>query len=92
MNLAAKLLFVQVGDGCSGLAGGHQEIHPVHAAHFRRLTGGEPSKLKELDVVKIRQLANSGASQNEIARMFGIGQSHVSQIVRGKIWARRESA
>jgi hypothetical protein len=45
------------------------------------------SKLKAVDVIEIRRLADSAAPQNEIARSFGISNQLVSKIVRRERWA-----
>lgn len=44
------------------------------------------AKLTEDDVTRIRSLARS-MSQTDIATMFGIDQSHVSDLVNRKRWA-----
>jgi predicted DNA-binding protein (UPF0251 family) len=44
------------------------------------------AKLSEKDVVQIRQLAAEGMTQAIIARRFGISQTTVSAILRGKAW------
>lgn len=53
-----------------------------------RKTGEEHgmAKLTEVDVVGIRKLASLGVTQRMIARIFGITQGHVSDIVTGKKW------
>lgn len=47
-------------------------------------------KLTEEDVREIRILAETGQTLSSIGRMFGIGKSHVSMVVRRKIWAQIE--
>ncbi len=42
--------------------------------------------LKQADVLAIRSAYRGGANQYDIAKQYGIAQSHVSQIVRGVIW------
>jgi len=44
------------------------------------------SKLTRKDVSDIRELLAKGVYQKEIATMFGVVQSLISQIHRGKIW------
>lgn len=48
------------------------------------------SKLVESDIRNMRELYASGATQVSMAEMFGISQSNVSDIVRGKIWRHVE--
>jgi hypothetical protein len=60
-------------------------------APYHRGQGNERGATK-LDVDKVIQikklLATTNMSQREIAAMFGIGDSHVSAIQRGKAWAK----
>lgn len=44
------------------------------------------SVLKESDVLKIRQLAEYGIPQIEIARTFGVSATQISYIVRRINW------
>jgi hypothetical protein len=44
------------------------------------------SKLTEVQVRDIRQLRLDGWSQSMLAEKFGVGQSHVSRIILGKMW------
>jgi predicted XRE-type DNA-binding protein len=44
-------------------------------------------KIKTADAIEIVRLVREGRRQSEIARMFGIHQSMVSRISRGKKWA-----
>jgi hypothetical protein len=44
------------------------------------------SKLHEVNINPIRRLAEMGVYQWQIAEAFGVEQSLVSQIVRGRIW------
>lgn len=44
------------------------------------------SKLSDVDVIAIQELALSGLTGKEIAERFGINKSTVTQIVRGKGW------
>ncbi len=62
----------------------------------RTSTAPRPSMANELNpsarvtreqVDEIRQLARAGAIQRELAERFGLSQSQVGNIVRGKCWA-----
>jgi hypothetical protein len=56
-----------------------------HGTHIR----GEKnpsSKLTAEDVIKIRLLHKQGHTNVEIAKLFGLEKSHVSDIVTGKAW------
>lgn len=44
------------------------------------------AKLREVDIRSIRRLLDKGWRQSDIAVRFGISQSQVSQIKRGKSW------
>lgn len=48
------------------------------------------SKLTEGDVRDMRRLYCSGATQVSLAELFGVSQSNVSDIVRGKTWRHVE--
>jgi DNA-binding transcriptional regulator YiaG len=50
------------------------------SAHWR-------SKLTECDVVEIRRRNGLGHSQQTIAESFGVTQSQISHIVRGRSWS-----
>lgn len=60
--------------------------NPSHgAAHHK-------AKLNEETVASIRRMYENGdASQRALARMFGVTQPNIQQIVSGKTW-RHESA
>ena len=45
------------------------------------------SKLKEADIYKIRELRSTGMSQQKIADIFGVNQTQIGFILRGKVWA-----
>lgn len=45
------------------------------------------SKLTALQVIQIRELRSKGHSQTKIAKLFGVTQSNVSNIINGKRWA-----
>jgi DNA invertase Pin-like site-specific DNA recombinase len=44
------------------------------------------SKLSEEDVPRIRMLLATGFTGTYIARIYGVGQTTISQIKRGKSW------
>lgn len=44
-------------------------------------------KLKEGDIVEIRRAVQSGMTQSEIGKLFGVCQSNVSRISSGKAWS-----
>jgi hypothetical protein len=44
------------------------------------------AKLKNVDVIKIRELALSGVSHAQLAARFGVSQPIVTRIVNRKIW------
>lgn len=44
------------------------------------------AKLTEASVLEIRRLHAAGVTQAGIAEMFGVNQSNISYIVRGKTW------
>lgn len=53
----------------------------------RRGESSPGSKLTESQVTEIKKLWIGGEhTQREIGRMYGIGQQHVSHIVRGRLW------
>lgn len=58
------------------------------AACLRHGESSNGSKLKLIDILKIRWLSKFGYSQNELAIWFNISQRHVSDIVRGKTWKK----
>jgi hypothetical protein len=45
------------------------------------------AKLTRSDVDEIRRRCGRGDTQTEVATAFGVDQSHVSNIVRGKLWS-----
>jgi hypothetical protein len=45
------------------------------------------AKIAEADVIRIREMRRSGATQSAIASVIGISQSMISMILRGKKWA-----
>lgn len=61
----------------SGPVGGAKAVHPG-------------AKLSAEDVHQIRGLLSAGALQREVAEQFGITQSNVSNIKRGKSWLSQE--
>lgn len=44
------------------------------------------SKLKEADVIEIRQMAECGYSRLSISQKFGVSTSAISSILKGKTW------
>ena len=42
------------------------------------------AKLSNADVLAVKEFRTQGYSQTEIAKMFGVGQPHISKIVRGQ--------
>lgn len=46
----------------------------------------ENSKLKESDILKIREMHSNGIKHKEIANEFNIGRRHVCDIVNGVCW------
>lgn len=65
---------------------------PKPAGHGERVServrgeGHGMGKLKEVDVIRIRQMSKQGSPQKEIAAEYGIKQAQVSRIVRGLRW------
>jgi hypothetical protein len=62
-----------------------------HGSHtkpetLRRGMGHGMAKLKDDEVIQIRQLAGS-ATQEAIAKLYGVSQFKVSSIIRRKTWA-----
>ena len=52
-----------------------------------RGSGNHAAKLTQRDVDCIRDMAMVGVRQRDIAERFGVSQSQVGNIVRGKCWA-----
>lgn len=44
------------------------------------------SRLRNRDILKIRQLHAKGISQLEIGRQFGMSQAHISKVILRKVW------
>jgi DNA-binding transcriptional regulator YiaG len=70
--------------------GTHQENQRDALRHGTRKTGelSPNAKLSNQQVDEIRQLRESGVAPSVIARRFGINDSYVSQIVKGRKRAR----
>jgi len=51
-----------------------------------RLINHGGSKLKRDDIPNIKAALSSGFRQSDVARLFGVTQSHVSRIVSGNRW------
>lgn len=60
--------------------------HAIQSGLMRHGSNHYNAKLRERDIAEIRQLSSSGGKQKEIARIFGVTQSTVGEIVRGEIW------
>jgi len=45
------------------------------------------SVLLEPDVLKMRDMANAGTTQKELAKIFGMHSATVSKIITRKLWA-----
>lgn len=62
-----------------------------HAAQFGAYSGenNAAAKLTKEQVIRIRELKGS-ATQDQIAKMFGVTQTHVSGIHRGCRWAEKD--
>ena len=54
--------------------------------------GTMPTKLKEADIYKIRELRSTGMLQREIADFFGVSQTLIGMILRGEIWTHLANA
>ena len=63
--------------------------HHDKIAHGTTIRGGKVfgAKLTEADVLEIRRLVESGHRQQNVADIYGIAQTNVSLIARGKTWA-----
>jgi hypothetical protein len=70
---------------------GTQKDNLVDCKNKGRTAKGEKngrSKLRQKDIDKIRKLCSSGKhTQQEIASIFNINQSHVSRIISNFVWA-----
>jgi len=44
------------------------------------------TNLKNLDIMKIKELSSKGTKQKELVNMFGINQSNISRIINSKTW------
>lgn len=75
----------------------HKKEHPVGekekqvkfaGAQHARLPGESNafSKLSDKDVLEIRVLLETGISQEKIAQLYGVFQTTISRIKRGKSW------
>lgn len=53
----------------------------------QRREAGAPEMLRPADVLEIRALYGSGATQQQLADRFGVSRSNISYIVRGKSWS-----
>lgn len=57
-----------------------------HGTSGKGETNGN-AKLKEADIYKIRVLRSAGMTLRHIAALFGVSNSQISVILRGKKWA-----
>lgn len=53
--------------------------HPHGITHPR-------AKISDKNVIEIRKLYREGKSQKEIAKIFKVGQAHISKIIRKNLW------
>lgn len=60
---------------------GRRGAHPGERHHFAKLTKEKVKKIRD-------RYASCTASQGEIAAEFGISQTQVSRIARGKRWQK----
>ncbi len=64
----------------------------VNPAHLRVVTSAENTqaglvaKLTKADIPKIKKMYSRGHTQKEVARLFGVGQRNISNIINGKTW------
>lgn len=67
-----------------------QNVRHAHALGLVNSARGEKqhlAKLKEADVLKIRELLALGLTQSEIGRAYGVCAKSIAQIKNGKTWA-----
>ena len=68
----------------------HKQDENLHFGGYNsRFVKGDnnlKSKLKESQVVKIREMAILGIAQRELGKMFGVHFSTISDVVRGRTW------
>lgn len=70
---------------------GTQADNQADKARKNRSASGEAhgrSRLKAIEIIKIRELSAQGLTQASIAKLFGIVQPHVNRIVHLSQWGR----
>lgn len=70
---------------CNVSAGRRPEVEPLSLID-RKGENAHSSKLKEEDVIVIRELLASGESQRSIAKKYNVHHSLIGQIKNRKIW------
>jgi hypothetical protein len=63
-----------------------QNLHACRVLGVRRGSKHYRARLSEDAVRTIRKLAKAGSLQRELAAMFDVGQSTISQVVTGRNW------
>lgn len=59
----------------------------THPERFERGSRHHAAKLTEDDIAKIKNLREAGVYQKDIAKLFGVSQSVISNIETGTTWA-----
>lgn len=62
------------------------EQEKAHLSTFHRGERNYSAKLKECDVLKIRELGSNGVGQRALGRMFGVDHSSIQSILKRKTW------
>jgi hypothetical protein len=66
--------------GIKGRACGYNHTPPIGELNAN-------AKLTVADVIEIRRIYSIGfATQKQLARRYGVGQTHIGRIVRGESW------
>lgn len=63
-----------------------QHQHRVLGVKYAKGERIKSSKLKEADIIKIRELCTAGVPQAKIGKMFGVRQSQISRIKLNTRW------
>jgi DNA-directed RNA polymerase specialized sigma subunit len=71
---------------------GNGLMHVMQKERAMKRYRNHASKLTEKQVIKIRDLKKKGDTQRSIAKLFGVHESIVSQIINGKLWAHVKGA
>jgi Mor family transcriptional regulator len=58
----------------------------MNGGSFRTGSLNHASVLTEKDIRRLRSLAQRGKKQKDLAKIFGISESHVSRIIRRLLW------